>query len=359
MKKYVILCLLLMLTLNVAGCSKNKEEELVSSEAQTDDTEPPIEETDPSTSEEEIPEGYIQSKLTGIFVPEEIAINRPYAIMLNNIKDANPQSGIEEAAILYESLVEGGITRLMGVFEELNPERIGSVRSARQYFVSIADEYDGILVSFGESSYATEKIAELKVDQLSGLSGEGSKVFYRDSSIKAPHNAFASKDGILEGTNVKDYRQEYQEELSNHFTFYNEDTELSSDQSVNKITLKYSNYTSPYFTYDSENKLYLRYQHGGEHIDANSNKQLSFKNLIIQFVDGFSVDEDRSFSFKSGSGEGLYISNGKAVPLTWDKVESTRKMVYYDSDKNMLKVNPGKTYIAIFPGKNAANVILE
>ena len=106
-------------------------------------------------------------------MPEEVGNRRPYAVMLNNHEIASPQSGTSEASILYEAIVEGGITRLMGVYEQFSTERIGSVRSARHYFVSFADEYDAIFVHFGETKYATAKIKELGIDNLSGLTGIG------------------------------------------------------------------------------------------------------------------------------------------------------------------------------------------
>ena len=360
MKKKIEIILLLFCVIFLVACNK-KEDDSTDVEVDESENNQSFESTEEVTEESKdvIPEGYVKSRLTGLYIPEDVVSSRPYAIMISNIKVVNPQSGIEEASILYESLVEGGITRHMGIFEEFHPERIGSVRSGRQYFASIADEYDAILVSFGESAYCTEKIKELNLNQLSGLRGEGTTVFYRDNSIKAPHNAFTSKEGLSKGTLKREFRTAYDEKLNNHFSFYNTDTDLVSDQNVNKVTLKFSSYTSPYFTYDAENKTYFRFQHGGSHIDANSSKQLEFKNLIVQFVDGFAIDETKSFSFKQASGEGYYISNGKAVPITWDKSESDRSMVYYDSNKNMLEINPGKTYIAIFPGKRTSDIVFE
>ena len=253
MKRKAGIILLLFCFIFVMGCNK-KEDPTDLKEEETDDANQTIEPSEEVTEEnmEIIPDGYAKSRLTGLYVPKDAASSRPYAIMISNIKVVNPQSGIEEASILYESLVEGGITRHMGVFEEFHPERIGSVRSGRQYFASIADEYDAILVSFGESSYCTEKIKELNLTQLSGLRGEGSTVFYRDNSIKAPHNAFTSKEGLAKGNSKKNL-EHYDEKLNNHFSFYNTDTDLLSNQNVNKLFKVFFLYISV-FTYDAENK---------------------------------------------------------------------------------------------------------
>lgn len=362
MKKQIAMIFLILVLLLLVACDKKSEEDevavTVESVAETKETEAEtIAETE--EPEEVIPKGYVKSRLTGEYVPEEVAEKRPFALMFNNIKVASPQSGTSEASILYEALVEGNITRLMGIFEEFKSDRIGSVRSGRQYFISIADEYDSIFVSFGESAYGSEKISELNINQVSGMRAEGSTVFYRDNSLKAPHNAFASAQGIQKGTEMKGYNTDYDEDLNNHFTFYSEDTDLTSDQIVNKLTLAFSNYASPYFEYDKLDKAYKRFQYDTSHIDANTGEQLVFKNIIIQFVEGFSIDETRNFSFRQGSGNGFYITNGKANPITWDKNESNRSMVYYDKNGDMLQINPGKTYIAVFPSSRESNVTFE
>lgn len=67
----------------------------------------------------------------------------PVAVMLNNIKQGCPQSGIANAGVVYEAPVEGDITRLMGIFEDYKDlERIGSVRSCRDYYIFYANEFE-------------------------------------------------------------------------------------------------------------------------------------------------------------------------------------------------------------------------
>ncbi len=297
-------------------------------------------------------EGKKKSVLTGLLIDEEKVNKRPYAIMINNIKKVNnKQSGILEASILYEALVEGGITRLMGIFEDFSSDRIGSVRSARHYYASIADEYDAIFVHYGETKYATSKIRNLGLDNLSGLESVGSTVYYRDKSISAPHNAFSSYDRIIKGTNQKKYRTERNADWENHYTFYKKDTNLSDGQSVIKVELGFSNYTTPYFEYNKKEKVYNRFQFGGPHIDATTKEQLQFKNIIIQLVKEWNIDKNgyQTMDIENSSGKGYYITNGKMCEITWQKNESTSKMHYYDKEGNILKVNEGKTFIAVYP----------
>lgn len=301
-------------------------------------------------------EGEKRSKLTGLWIDKKLANKRPYAIMINNIKyAAGRHSGISQASVLYEAIVEGEITRLMGIFEDFDGKKIGSVRSARHYFVSIADEYDAIYVHYGQTKYALSKIAELGVDHLSGLSSEGTTVFYRDSSIKAPHNAFASYNGIMAGTELKGYRTKYRDNVK-HFQFYSKNTNLKKAEKAEKITLGYSN--KPYFEYDSKKKVYNRFQFGTPHMDISNNTQLSFKNVLVQFVREWNIDKNgyQTMDFANSSGKGYYATNGKVMEITWKKNESTKEMHYYTTDGKELKMNPGKTYVAIYPDNRTDEV---
>ena len=371
--------------------------------------------------------GEKQSYITGQWVKEEIANQRPYCMMFNNIAVANPQSGIGCADILYEILVEGNITRCMGVFENLTDEssckdRMGSVRSARHYYASIASEYDAIFIHYGETTYATKKIAALKLDHLEGTYGEGNIIFYRDKNIKAPHNAFATLEGIHKAIEQKKFRTDHKEDfVPQHFDFAypeigvnsidrieyaklmldeieerkllfgtpmddgngndskNEIIQAENEEELRKriqdvssaavVKLPFSSYAQPYLTYDEETKLYTRYQYGGVHIDYNTNEPLTFNNIIIQIVQESNRDKngyqdiegygDRDGHHDPVTGKGYYICEGKCIEITWAKNEAAYTMNYYTLDGEKLKLRPGKTFIALFPHYRADKIEIE
>ncbi|MDF2511430.1 MAG: putative secreted protein, partial [Herbinix sp.] len=198
MKKYAIYVLLFITVIVLIGCKKK------SGEGDTDnlDTLPTAAPTKAveitPTPVVENHDGEMKSYLSGQWVTKEIGTKRPWAIQFNNFKAVSNQSGISQADILYECIVEGGITRLLGIGENYTGDRFGSVRSSRHYFVSIADEYDAIYVHYGKTKYATSKMNELGIDHMDGTT-MGATVFYRDDSIKAPNNAFTSVEGIQAG----------------------------------------------------------------------------------------------------------------------------------------------------------------
>lgn len=368
MKKMISSILILFIIIAMIGCKKKEsydggdviqDYEQNITPTVTPTPEPTVSPTE--TIEDSNHEGEMRSFLTGLWVPEEIGRKRPYAFQFSNFKSVSNQWGISQADIVYECIVEGGITRLLGIGENYTGDRLGSTRSSRHYFVSIADEYDAIYIHYGKTKYAVSKIKQLGIDNLDGETGIGTTVFYRDKSMKAPHNAFASIDGILAGIKKKGYKTEYASDYKPHYSFYETDTDLADGSSVQKVTLKFSAYTSPYFEYNQDDKLYYRYQFGGPHKDSNNGNQLIFKNIIVQFVKEWDIDRNdyQTMDIEDASGKGYYITNGKMIPITWKKKEASRWMRYYNEAGEELTINPGKTFITLFPNDRTEDVVLN
>lgn len=362
----------LMAVVFICGCGKKKTEE--PEEPDTDSTQEeqipePIPEPEPEpepAEPEENHENDIRSGLTGLWIPKEYAGLRPFTVMLNNIEVAYPQSGTAEAGILYEILAEGGISRFMGVFDYIAGDRIGSVRSARHYFVDFSEEYDAIFVHVGQTKYALSKIKELGTDDLNGLYGEGNVVFYRDNGIRAPHNCFASSEGIQKGIEYKKLRTELKEGHENHFQFsLEEKVALTGADAVKaeKVTIPFSAYDTPYLLYDSETETYHRYGYGKEQVDPVNGEALAFTTAIIQLVKEYNIDKNgyQTMDIERSSGTGYYITGGKAVPIYWKKNGAKDQTVYsFDQEGTKeLVLNPGKIYIAVFPSYQADKIVLE
>lgn len=359
-KKIVYYLLICVAVLSLFGCKKHTD----SSEDNKNLIQPtPTITLQPTedAQQTENHEGEMRSYLSGLWVSKEVGMKRPYAYVFNNFNTVSNQWGIGQADIVYEALVEGGITRFLGIGENYSGNRLGSTRSARHYFVSIADEYDAIYIHFGGTKYAYSKIKELGVDELDGLSGLGSTVFYRDRSIRAPHNAFASVNGILKGIKRKGIETQYPEGYQPHFSFYKKDTDLANGSGASKINLDFSYYIKPYFEYNAQDKLYYRFQFGAAHKDSLTGKQLAFKNIIIQFVKEWNIDKKgyQTMDLTNAGGSGYYITNGKAVPITWKKKEASSWMRYYNKAGEELTINPGKTYITLFPVSRPEDVTIK
>lgn len=281
---------------------------------------------------------------------------RPYAVMINNLGAARPlQSGLQDAMIIYEMIVEGGLTRYMAVFQDQNTERIGSIRSARHYFLDYALENDAIYVHHGNSPQAAADFKTLNIDR---ISVDASKTGWRDKSlnVSTEHTLFTSIAKLNNGlgnkrkTRNKDFLLNYSETP----------IDLSTKEGAikaNNIEITYSGSVKTSYEYDESAQNYKRSVNGKAHTDYVTKKQYTFKNIITYQVSNTSLNDgsgkDRQTLDNIGSGEGYYITNGYAVPITWSKSSRSSQTVYKYKDGTEIDVNDGNTFIQIQPkGKN-------
>ena len=321
--------------------------------------------------------GMVRSFLTGKLVPETIARVRPISVMLNNIYDALPQSGIANAEVVYEAPVEGGITRLMGIFEDYQDvERIGSVRSSREYYVYFAREFDSFYLHFGQAWYALELLWRNETLNLSGLEdagkGEGDVVYYRSDDFPAPHNVFTNYDKVQAGIDFRGYPREYSDNYlsqNGHYQFAADDAPvlLENGQDAAVVATGYD-YNNAYFVYDEATGKYTRYQFGEPQIDKMTGNPLTYDNILIQFCSWQNqVDSDSYLDIDVlTGGTGKYITRGKAIDVTWSKDGATREdpfaegnfspTRYYGADGNQITMNQGKTWVCIVLDTNSDDV---
>lgn len=304
--------------------------------------------------------GKALSHLTGEYINKSLTNTRPVAVMINNIVDAIPQSGIGNAGVVYEATVEGGITRLMGLFDEY-PKKIGSVRSCRFYFAYWATEWDAFYTHWGQSSYALDFLQSGKVDYLNAMDDSANTTFVKDDSIAAPHNIFATADGIRSTIKSKKYRTKYKKNFEDVLKFEDPDNSviLKKAKNAKKIEMNYP-VNHSYFVYNAKTKQYQRYQYGTKHIDKLTNKQLTCKNIIVQKADAPLFDDGKSVNFAIvGSGEGMYFTEGKGIKIRWQKDNETSRTKFFNSDGEEITLNAGKTWICVMPKDQEVTVLAK
>lgn len=277
---------------------------------------------------------------------------RPFGVMIDNVDGAFPQAGVQDAFMIYEITVEGGLTRLFALFKDVNVSKIGPVRSARHYFIDYTLENNAIFTHFGFSPQAQADIQSLKINNLSGtLSDE--VIFWRDSSLtKAPHNAFTSSQKILARA-AKKYKIDtgYDPVLN-----YSVDEVSLADYPdkiiANKVRVPYVSYT-PNYEYNATEKVYYRFRNNSKYVDRNYNKQVTVKNIIIINMNTYALNDgsgkDRRGLINIGKFNGYYITNGYAIPITCEKVSRSAKTIYKDSTGKEITVNDGNTFVQIQP----------
>lgn len=284
-------------------------------------------------------------------IVDEDSKSRPIAVMINNNHVAWPHAGLQDAYLTYEILAEGGITRLMALFKDQDTKKIGSVRSARPYYLDYALENDAIYVHYGWSEKAKSDISSLGVDNINGLTV--SSVFWRDSSLNkaTEHTVFTSMEKIKEYAKEKGYDRDTNKDLLLNYSV--DEIDLSKREDAIKadtVYMKYSYYTNTSYEYDSDNKVYKRFMSGQAHTDAVTKEQYTVKNIIITPIATHTYDSYGRLELEDvGSGEGYFITDGYAIPITWSKASRSSQTVYKNMDGKEIKVNDGNTYIQITP----------
>ncbi len=311
-------------------------------------------------------DGQVRSYLTGRWVDKKIGMRRPIAVMLNNIKDAQPMSGVSMADVLYECVVEGALTRMMGIFENYdNLDKIGSVRSCRNYFVYYALEFDAIYCHYGQSAYAKPLLDLEYVDNLSGLAKEGDTVYYRTTDRIAPHNAYASARGIKKGIEMMGYDETYSPDYKGKFTFAPDSMHVTLEEFDDSFEAKRVEpgymINKPWFEYNEEDHKYYRFQYDGPQIDAENDEQLCVDNIILQYSPWEQVDEKGYLGFDChGGGRAVYITNGRAIEAVWLRFDGdTGSTRYFDRYQNEIVMNQGKTWICIIQDTMSDHVVIS
>ena len=181
--------------------------------------------------------------------------SRPFAVMINNISTARPlQSGLQDAYLMYEIIVEGGITRYLALFLDTNTERIGSIRSARHYYLDYALENDAFYCHHGQSPQAQRDFSALKVDR---IEVSDKKTGWRDKTLKvsSEHTLFTSIEKLKSGIGSK--RTERNNDLLLNYSAKPIDLSVMENSSVaNQISIKYSNNTTTSYIYNSDEQVY-------------------------------------------------------------------------------------------------------
>lgn len=281
--------------------------------------------------------------------------SRPYAVMINNHPTARKyHAGLQDAYIVYELIVEGGLTRYMALFKDQETAKIGSVRSSRHYFLDYAMENDAYYVHWGWSPQAQSDISTYKINNINGLTYEGT-YFYRDKSlgISLEHTGFTKMEMLKKAVEKLKYRTETNKELLLKYSADSVDySKLNNVIDANNVSIKYSGSIVTSYQYDSVNKVYKRFVNDAVHKDHVTGNQYTAKNIITYQVSNSTISGDakgRQEFNNVGSGTGYLITEGKAIPIKWSKKSRSEQTIYTYEDGTKIEVNDGNTFIQIQP----------
>lgn len=373
MKKRVLMLLAaLSATVLLFGCGKEEApvvettEEPVISIGEPEQKEEPVEEVKEEEEEEEVREGYYRSELTNEWIDESLKNQRPIAAMVDNEVKALPHFGVNDCDIVYEmtnSNANGRVTRLMCIMKDWgNIEQLGSIRSVRPTNLQLAPEYGAVVCHDGGPFYID---IFLKNDFVEHFSGTFSRVNNGKSREFTEYILPGDLDKNFKNSGITtEYDQYYQG--GQHFNFASEKkpvdlSEKSDSMDAVKVSLPFPHNESK-LDYDDASQTYLYSEYGSAHKDGKTGEQTAFKNVILMSAEMTVFDSNGYMMFTTSpvsNRPGYYLTNGKAIPITWSNTDDISYTHYYDMDGNEIKVNTGKTYIAIIPSDDYSDLKID
>jgi hypothetical protein len=301
--------------------------------------------------------------------------HRPLSVMIENSTDARPQSGIPSADMTYEALAEGGITRTLNVFYCQDAGIIGPVRSARTYFLDFISEYGDypLYAHVGGANTpgpadALGQIGDYGWNGYNDLNqfAIGFPTYYRDESrlgheVATEHTMYSTTTSLWDIgkqrglTNVDKKGKSWNDNFV-PYTF-KDDAGIGDRGASQAIHIDFWDNNPDYavdWAYVKTSNLYMRKNGGVTHMDRNTNKQLSAKNIVVLLMreshanDGYTDNEHLLYK-DTGSGDALIFVDGKEIKGTWKKASRTARTLLYDNAGNEVKFDKGKFWFEIVP----------
>ncbi len=292
----------------------------------------------------------LAAQLRTLLAPAVVSA-RPLAMSIDNHAAARPQSGLSRAAIVYEAITEGGITRFLGIFMSSSADAIGPVRSARHYFVYWADEYDAIFAHCGGYPEAYQAVAATGIAELDDL--QGSPGFWRSAARAAPHNLYTSAESLRAAAAAKGFKSD----LGSYggLTFADGNS-LVEGTPAGRITVAYPYGYKVQWQYDPAANEYRRFTNGVPHVDANDGEQLRAGNVVVLTMKNWFIGrDDQQDMQQTGSGRALIFRDGRLIEGKWTR-EALDKPTHLQTDSGeQVALKPGgATWIQVIPNDESA-----
>jgi len=328
-------------------------------EPMPDPTPKPVDPLDPDPEETPAPDYKFFSPFTGLpMATEDMTRIRPIACALANTSDALPLNGVSHADIIYEVLVEGGLTRLLVLFQDYSRvEKIGCIRSARHYTAEIAEGYDALLATAGGSPQGIQQIRKSGQVHLNELGGKYRDVFFRDRNripnkrSESMHSVVTTNERLMKWLPTYDFSLFYEEDYEHVLTFV-EDGTPQGGSGARDIEVNFSSGKRTSFIFDNDKNAYYMRQYNRDFVDANDNSRPLFTNILIlkTAVSNISGDDSGRINLDTlGPGEGYFVCGGKYIPINWYRTDSASQFIYTLGDGSRLDLGIGKTYICFIP----------
>ena len=302
---------------------------------------------------------YAVNPLTGTEdMKKDAVLIKPVAIMINNIETAwGVQASLSKADVIYETFVEGGITRLLAVFKDVRTvgdDKIGSLRSGRYSYVDLATGMGAQYVHAGlDEVYCTPHIAEAGITTVdlnttasyANRVGGNSFAFRNPNGLSYEHTLYTTGNKLYKGLK-NTVGLKLKSKQDNFLNFVSEDAKYVPDGGeCTSLYVPFSGSYSAEFKFNKETGTYDKYRYGATQKDYNDSKVVSVTNILALYSDVYTFSDGYHVKTELNSGSGYYVSNGGFKKVKWSKGGPSAPLKITDQDGKEINVNPGKTYV--------------
>ncbi|MCW1929914.1 MAG: DUF3048 domain-containing protein [Candidatus Kerfeldbacteria bacterium] len=328
------------------------EEDVVNTDENTNQA---VQKKKKEKKEESVVPTELPRALDGVVVPADASNATPICVMIENLfsTQVRPQYGLSEASVVYEIIVEGGITRFMAVFPGGNRiDMIGPVRSARDTYLEFVSEYNCAYFHAGGSDTALKALYTMHLRHVDGLIEP--KYFWRERSRYAPHNFFTSMDNLVNAVRNHHWYDEGAP-IYTQWTFTDALTPVQKESATQPVA---THIDIPFgygydvdYSYDEASNTYLRQNAHVAHMDAITDAQIAPKNIIIQHVaEGAAISGKGRINWPvTGNGAVEIFHDGRVYIGTWVKKDRLSRTEFFDLEGKPIPLTRGQSWVEIVP----------
>lgn len=294
-------------------------------------------------SDYEAPPATAIAPLTGAVVPAGSLGTPSLAAKIDNHVEARPQVGLWAADLVFEELVEGGLTRYVGVWQSNVPAEIGPVRSIRPMDPDIISPLGGIVAySGGQQRFVTLMRAAPVYNAIHGQS-DTAETFFRTPSKRSPHNVLVKATELIAEHGDLAAPQQL-------WSFADTAANCSACRDgapQGSVALVFGEPSHPSWTFDGTAGTWIRAQSGVADLDDRG-QQLAAVNLIVLRVP-IGNDGGVPKTQLIGAGEAWVAAAGRVLHATWSKPSATSPIRLVDDTGSVVRLAPGNSWIELVP----------
>jgi DUF3048 family protein len=281
--------------------------------------------------------------LTGLPDPSGASQTRAaLSVKIENTPEARPQSGLDVADVVYEEVVEGGITRFWAIFNSAAPQVVGPIRSVRFMDPNIVTPIGGVVAFSGGTPANVALIRNtptVNVDE-----NNAGDAFFRESTRFAPHNLY--------GDTAKLWARGGEPVPPRPLFTYLAKGESFVGDGIDQFRVGFNPGYDPTYTWDPATKAWKR-SYGPFPFNDVSGKQVAPENVIVQFVHYPAGAEGELI----GEGEAWVFSDNKLLRGKWVKPNAETPTQFLNAFGVPIALTPGRTWVELLPTGSPVDLV--